>query len=247
MRTIPVKLNNHFNLINSEEKETDIESDSSVYYSLSESDSKTFDAKNVLSIAWINMTLKVEKTFYSDEKIILKGINGFAEFGTITGLMGPSGSGKTSLLKCLNGMYRHMINKKSKIYLSKTKNIRTCFIAQDQREHILSGLTVEQTLLYATKLKNSAIILDHELNIKSLMEELRITDIKTMRIEKCSSGQQKRIVMAMELTAKVKPNLFCIDEPTSGVDSYSALLVCFCYTFYIYIYILLKYIFSFIR
>ncbi|CAG2112213.1 unnamed protein product [Medioppia subpectinata] len=46
---------------------------------------------------------------------------------------------------------------------------------------------------------------------------------------KCSSGQQKRIVMAMELTPDIKPNLICVDEPTSGVDSYSALLMIKCF------------------
>ena len=183
------------------------------------------DPKKTLSIVWTDMTLKIEKTFYSSEKLILRGIKGFVRFGTITALMGPSGAGKTSLLKSLNGMYRNLMTKESKIYLSKTQRIRTCFIAQDQREHIIPGLTVKQTLLYASKLKNCGKSVDHYNNINELMEELSIIDIKNSSVDKCSSGQQKRIVMAMELTSIVKPNLICVDEPTSGVDSHSALLV----------------------
>ena len=181
--------------------------------------------KQRLSIAWIDMTLKVEKTLYSEQKLILRGIKGFIKFGTLTALMGPSGAGKTSLLKALNGMYRNLMTNESKIYLSKSVKIRTCFIAQDQREHIINGLTVNQCLIYSSKLKNCGQTVDHFSIVGQLMEELAINDIKNSNIEKCSSGQQKRIVMAMELTSKVKPNLICVDEPTSGVDSYSSLLV----------------------
>ena len=101
------------------------------------------DPNQTLSIVWMDMTLRVEKTFYSSEKLILRGIKGFIRFGTMTALMGPSGAGKTSLLKSLNGMYRNLMAKESKIYLSKSQRIRTCFIAQDQREHIIPGLTVK--------------------------------------------------------------------------------------------------------
>ena len=114
--------------------------------------------------------------------------------------------------------------------MSNSRKIRTCFIAQDQREHIINGLSVYQTLLYASKLKNVGYTVDHEFNIKHLMNELSILDIKNKTVHKCSAGQQKRVVMAMELTAKVKPSLICVDEPTSGVDSYSALLMIKCFT-----------------
>ncbi|CAG2106150.1 unnamed protein product [Medioppia subpectinata] len=183
-----------------------------------------------LSIAWIDMTLKVNETLFSTEKLILKGINGFVEFGSMCALMGPSGAGKTSLLRSLNGMNRDLMTKDSKIYLSRDRRIRTCFIAQDQREHIMNGLTVKQTLVYASKLKNGSNSgVDHEINVLKLMDELDIKDIELADVQKCSFGQQKRIVMAMEMTAKIKPNLICVDEPTSGVDSYSALLMIQCF------------------
>ena len=206
-----------------------IEENSSVENQLNDendTESQEIQIKRKLSIAWIHMTLKVKKTFYSEEKLILRGIKGFIEFGTLTALMGPSGAGKTSLLRCLNGMYRNLMTKESKIYLSNSTKMRTCFIAQDQREHINPGLTAEQSITYASKLKNIGRNVNHSLIVNQLMEELMINEMKGNNIEKCSSGQQKRIVMAMELTAEVKPNLICVDEPTSGVDSYSALLVC---------------------
>ena len=222
--------------IESEESETDNnessnQSDtetSSLYCSVFSNDSELYDKEESdhgLSIGWLDLTLKVEKTFYSTEKLILRGIKGYVRFGALTALMGPTGAGKTSLLRSLNGLYKTLMTKESKIFLSNSRKIRTCFIAQNQKEHIINGLSVYQTLLYASKLKNIGYSVDHELNIKKLMNELLIFDIRNRSVHKCSAGQQKRIVMAMELTAKVKPNLICVDEPTSGVDSYSALLV----------------------
>jgi len=48
-----------------------------------------------ISIAWIDMTFKVPKTIFSEEKIILRQLNGCVEFGSLNALMGPSGAGKT--------------------------------------------------------------------------------------------------------------------------------------------------------
>ena len=175
-----------------------------------------------LSIAWIDMTLRVKKTFFSNEKLILREINGFVRFGTLTALMGPSGAGKSSLLRCLNGLNRNLITRDSKILLSDCRKIRICFIAQDQREHITKGLTVKQGLKYASKIKNTGKPVDHDMKVNELMTDLNLNGIQYNCIEKCSSGEQKRIVLAMELTSEVKPNLICVDEPTSGIDNSTA-------------------------
>jgi len=187
---------------------------------------------NKLCIAWINLTLKQEKNLFSDEKIILRKLNGCFEFGTLNALMGSSGAGKTSLLKCINGRNSNnlQISEDSKIFLSKFEKISTCFVCQDVREHLLIGLTAKQSLIYASKLKNSDHKkVDHKSNAENLMIDFLITDIKDTNVENCSGGEQKRLVVAMELTSHIKPNLICIDEPTSGLDSNAAEVVSYKY------------------
>ncbi|CAG2101500.1 unnamed protein product [Medioppia subpectinata] len=58
--------------------------------------------------------------------------------------------------------------------------------------------------------------------VEELMSDLMISDTADNRVETCSGGEQKRIVIACELTSHIKPNMLCIDEPTSGLDSNAA-------------------------
>jgi ABC-type lipoprotein export system ATPase subunit len=185
------------------------------------------DSNKKLSIAWIDLTLRIEKNMFRKEKIILNQLNGCVEFGSLNALMGPSGAGKTSLLRCLSGRYQTLLTDETRIYLSKFEKIRTCFISQDEREHLLEGLTAKQILIYASKLKNSDKRLDHEMNVKNLMTEFLISDIEDNCVQNCSGGEQKRLAIALELTSQIKPNLICIDEPTSGLDSNAAEVVGF--------------------
>ena len=190
-----------------------------------ESDLRENDNFKTLSIVWIDLTLKCRNRLFRKEDIILNKISGFIEFGSLNAFMGPSGAGKSSLLKSINGANRSQLSDQTMIYLSNCNKIKTCFITQDYREHLLNGLTAKQSLIYASKLKNSDKDVDHESIVKNLMIELLIGDISDTNVENCSGGEQKRIVIGMELTSHIMPNLICIDEPTSGLDSNAAEVV----------------------
>ena len=182
-------------------------------------------SKKRLCIAWIDLTLIRPKSMFEKQIIILNNLYGCLEFGSMTALLGPSGAGKTSLLKTINGRQTLKLNEECKIFNSKYRKIKTCFISQDVCDHIVTGLSVEQAMVYASKLKNRQKAFDHHLNARKLMEELMIFRSAKTRVEDCSGGEQKRLVIAMEMTALFKPNFICIDEPTSGLDSNGAEVV----------------------
>jgi len=180
-----------------------------------------------IAIAWIDLTYSVQSLLARKEKRILSAINGSVNFGSLNALMGPSGAGKSTLLKCINGKITSGLGVKSKIYLSSNEKIRPCLIEHNEKEHLIMGLTAKQNLIYASKLKNSGIGLkvDHQNNVNVLLSELMTSDIANNKIENCSGGEQRRLLIALELTSHVKPNLICIDEPTSGLDSNAAEMV----------------------
>ena len=66
---------------------------------------------------------------------------------------------------------------------------------------------------------------DHQRNVHKIMADLLITDTMDTKVEKCSGSEQKRLAIALELTAVDKPNLILCDEPTTGLDSNVAQIV----------------------
>jgi len=181
-----------------------------------------------IAVAWIDLTFRIKPLFMRKEKIILNSLNGSVNFGSLNALMGPSGAGKTTLLKCINGRKNSGLTEDSKIYLSSSEKIRSCFIGQHEKEYLIMGLTAKQNLIYASKLKNSGqnLDIDHENNVMNLLSELMMKDIANNKVEDCSGGEQKRLSIALEMTQYIKPNLLCIDEPTTGLDSNAAQNVC---------------------
>ena len=183
---------------------------------------------NHISIAWIGLKYCVKTEFTRKTKTILNDINGSIDFGTITAIMGPSGAGKTTLLKCISGRETKGIDRKTKMFVNKVIEIKCCFIVQEVKEHLLNGLTTLQSIVYSSKLKNRRKGFNHELNARNILMSLNIANTANTCVDECSGGEQKRIAIALELTAEDKPNLLCIDEPTSGLDSCAAEEIILC-------------------
>ena len=115
-----------------------------------------------IMIAWtdLSISLPITSSFFSltpKTFTIFNAINGSFAVQSLNALMGPSGAGKTTLLKCLNAKYNKYLSEESKIFFKFSDISRDIFIKQDISEHLLSELTVRQTLIYAFKLKNSQI------------------------------------------------------------------------------------------
>jgi polar amino acid transport system ATP-binding protein len=209
-----------------------------------------------IAIAWIDLTFSVKSFLMRKEKVILKRLNGSVNFGSLNALMGPSGAGKTTLLKCINGINKSGLGENSKIYLNSREKINSCLIANNEKERLIVGLTAKQNLIYASKLKNSEnqFKVNHENNVNNLLSELMTSDIANANVEDCSGGEQRRLLIALELTSHIKPNLLCIDEPTSGLDSNAAEMVKFYFKiyfefekFFLIIFNLIKIIFKFLH
>jgi len=174
-----------------------------------------------VAIVWIDLTLEFKSILTQKKTIVLNKVSGCSMFGTLNAVMGPSGAGLTSLLKCLNGSNKSDLRDGTQFRFNKSREVITTFIGNNVKEFLIKGLTAKQNLIYASKLKNSLCneYIDHQKNVSDIMSELLITDTMNTLAERCSGGEQKRLAIALELTAVRKPNLILCDEPTTGLDS----------------------------
>ena len=176
-----------------------------------------------IALSWINLSASV------GNKFIINNLTGAVDQSSLNAVMGPSGCGKTSLLNCLNASNKFDLSPDSQIFVCKSREINSAFICQNQSQKLICGLTVGQSLTYASQLKNSTVDgLNHRAIVNRVMAELLIEDIDENRIEKCSGGQLKRVCIGLELTALKKPDFLFLDEPTTGLDSTSSEVVIDC-------------------
>ena len=114
------------------------------------------DQDRPISIYWNDLTFCRNKLFTKQSIKLLDNISGCFMTNSLNAVMGPSGAGKTTFLKCLNGFNGRGLSEETAIYLNTNIRQKSCFIVQNVCEHLMEGLTVKQTLLYASKLKKLA-------------------------------------------------------------------------------------------
>jgi ABC-type multidrug transport system ATPase subunit len=201
-----------------------------------ESVRRTYTDEDQFEIEWANLTLSFEKKWYQKynilnsfiggggggdshsekPKLILNGVDGRIRSGEITAVLGPSGAGKTSLLNSLFGKYRTAVHGSIRVTGAPTKkHLTVCTIPQS--DFLIGYLTTEESLWFASRLKNCEDDFNHDRNIERVIELLGLQRCRHTRINKLSGGQYKRVSIAQEMLSS--PDILVLDEPTSGLDS----------------------------
>lgn len=175
----------------------------------------------------------------SNERQILKGVNGSLKCGDVTAILGPSGAGKTCLMECLIG--RRTVGVTGQIKVSNFSRVKLSFIPQ--KDYLFTVMTVREAMILSSKLENptargipsehpadltgteSTVTghIFHSRLVHNILKDLGLLVCIDTRISSLSGGQLKRLSIALELVAS--PNFLVLDEPTSGLDSSSSAIV----------------------
>eukprot|EP00121_Abeoforma_whisleri_P002680 Awhi_evm1s2412 len=179
----------------------------------------------------------------TEEKIILKKVNGFVRSGEVMAILGPSGSGKSSLLDTLalqtsNKNHGNQIKNGDILYNGRDVVTRSFFEKNcayvQQSECLWTNLTVRESLSFAgTHSYKQYPELSKE-EFKTFMNERVEETIHALGLSNCadtlvgnvfvkglSGGQKRRLSIGIALL-KSSLKLLFLDEPTSGLDSCSA-------------------------
>jgi ABC-type multidrug transport system ATPase subunit len=179
----------------------------------------------------------------TEEQYLLQDVSFDAKAGEVTAIMGPSGSGKTTLLECLMGKLPTELPNHTAggvIWFqggtgAEYKNCRFAFV--EQQVSLLPGLTVGETLQFSADLQLQDM--DRAARtawVAELLDVLGLTQCRDVRVGSAmsqtgavfankgiSGGQRKRLAIGKEMIAL--PSVLLLDEPTTGLDSESALEV----------------------
>ena len=170
----------------------------------------------------------IRKSFDGTE--VLKGIDASFEKGKTNLIIGQSGSGKTVFLKCILGL--HQVTEGEIIYnnvpfSSMDKNAQT-LLRQDmgmvfQGSALFDSMTVEENVMFPmqmfTETPQDEII--ERANIA--INRVNLVDANHKLPAEISGGMKKRVAIARAIV--MNPNYLFCDEPNSGLDPKTAILI----------------------
>lgn len=165
-------------------------------------------------------------------KRILNSLDGSFHSGQLSAILGPSGAGKSTFLSTLFGSKQegafgqtrvtwfHPDGRVNREHQMRRRPMRIAILPQ--QDHLLHHLSVFETLMFASKLKNADRRKDlsknfHKRNVRRIAKLLKLTECLHTRCGKLSGGQYKRVSIGQELLSE--PDVIILDEPTSGLDA----------------------------
>lgn len=170
----------------------------------------------------------IHKRFERQE--VLKGISAQFRNGKTNLIIGKSGAGKTVLLKCIVGLLRPdkgsitydgrdiiRMNKNEKALIRREIGMlfqnAALFDSMSVLENVMFPLDMFSTMTYNERLKRA----------RTCLERVNLSAAENKSPEELSGGMQKRAAIARAIAMKPK-YLFC-DEPNSGLDPQTSLII----------------------
>jgi ABC-2 type transport system ATP-binding protein len=148
-----------------------------------------------------------------------------ARAGEVTGYLGPNGSGKSTTMKMITGL----IEIGSGSILFEGRSIQSGLMAYKQRlgyvpeePYLYTHLSGVEYLVMVGQLRNLAQQ-TASTRIDGLLQAFALYDDRHVPISACSKGMRQKVLVAAALLHN--PDLILLDEPFSGLDVGSALIL----------------------
>ena len=170
----------------------------------------------------------VSKSF--DGVPVLKNISTQFERGSTNLIIGQSGSGKTVLLKCIVGMlecdqgsihYEDM--EITSMNFSQRRILRQQIGMLFQGGALFDSMTVEENIIFPLNMF-STLSKEQKLERANFcLKRVDLGNVNHMYPSELSGGMKKRVAIARAIANK--PNYLFCDEPNSGLDPRTAILI----------------------
>jgi len=146
--------------------------------------------------------------------------------GEVVGLLGPNGAGKTTAFYMIVGLVPAdggsiLLDDRDLSSLSIDQRSRLGIGYLPQEASVFRKLSVADNILAILELRADLDRPAREQRLEELLEELRITHVRSTRGIALSGGERRRVEIARALAAE--PRFILLDEPFAGVDPLSVL------------------------
>lgn len=172
--------------------------------------------------------VNISKSF--GDRQVLKNISAKFEQGKTNLIIGQSGSGKTVLMKCLVGLLdvtegqvlydnRDFCKMNERDRRTIRKEIGMLF----QGAALFDSMTVEENVMFPLNLFTDMSIEEKLDRVNFCLNRVNIINANTLFPSEISGGMKKRVAIARAISMKPR-YLFC-DEPNSGLDPKTSILI----------------------
>ena len=170
----------------------------------------------------------VNKSF--GDKHILHDINTQFEKGKVNLIIGQSGQGKSVLTKCIVGLHEpesgHVAydgRNFTDLNRLEKKEIRKEIGMLFQGSALFDSMTVEENIMFPLTMFTKMTKKERLERVNFCLDRVNLEGINDLYPAECSGGMQKRVAIARAISMKPK-YLFC-DEPNSGLDPKTAIVI----------------------
>jgi phospholipid/cholesterol/gamma-HCH transport system ATP-binding protein len=161
---------------------------------------------------------------------ILKDISFMYEKGITNLVIGQSGSGKTVLLKCLLGLHKPehgsiLFDGEDIVTMSSNnlKRLRKEVGMVFQGGALFDSMNIEQNILFPLQMFSDMSMEEMIDRVNFCLKRVNLENVNHLYPSEISGGMKKRVAIARAIVLNPK-YLFC-DEPNSGLDPYTAILI----------------------
>jgi len=170
----------------------------------------------------------IDKSF-GDNKV-LKNVNMTFKKGQTNLIIGESGSGKTTLIKILIGLYKNYSGKVlfdgsnvSEMNKKELKKLRQDIGMLFQGGALYDYMSVEENIMFPLSLFTEKSEREMIERVNFCLERVNLKGKNNLMPSELSGGMKKRVAIARAIVMQPK-YLFC-DEPNSGLDPKTAILI----------------------
>jgi len=170
----------------------------------------------------------IKKSF--GDKTVIQDVSAVMKAGQCNLIIGSSGSGKTVLMKCMVGLFEP--DEGEVLYGGQNFTAMKGFDKTEIRKEIgmlfqgsalFDSLTVEQNVMFPLNMFTNDTFKKKLSRVNEVLNRVNIVDANKKFPSELSGGMKKRVALARAIVLNPK-YLFC-DEPNSGLDPQTALVI----------------------